>query len=122
MSRNRLLEIKSFLHVADSQSLSESRMMAEVEPLYGFLNEKIQQFGIAHQDLSIDKSMVPYFGRHSCKQFIRAKPIRFGYKLWVLASATGVPYKIEIYQGRTNHGSNEPFVHVLSKFFLTTSF
>ena len=45
----------------------------------------------------IDELMVPYYGRHSCKQFTRAKPIRFGYKLWVLASATGVPYKIEIY-------------------------
>ena len=76
--------------------------MAKVEPLYDLLNEKIQQFGIAHEDLSIDELMVPYYGRHSCKQFIRAKPIRFRYKLWVLASATGVPYKIEIYQRRTN--------------------
>ena len=52
--------------------------------------------------------MVPYYGRHSCKQFIRAKPIRFRYKLWVLASATRVLYKIEICQGRTNQGSDEP--------------
>ena len=51
--------------------------------------------------------MVLYYDRHSCKQFIRAKPTRFGYKLWVLASATGAPYKIEIYYGRTNQGSNE---------------
>ena len=29
------------------------------------------------------------------------------YKLLVLAIATGVPYKIEIYQGRTNPGSDE---------------
>ena len=82
--------------------------MAKVEPLYDLLNEKIQQFGIPHEELSIDESMVPYYSRHSCKQFIRAKPIRFGYKLWVLASATGVPYKIEIYQGRTDQGSDEP--------------
>ena len=96
--------------------------MVKFDLLYDLLNKKIEQFDIAHEDLSIDQLMVPYYGRHSCKQFIRAKPIRFGYKLWVLASATGVPYKIEIYQGRTNHGSNEPFVHVLSKIFLTTSF
>ena len=82
--------------------------MAKAEPLYDLLNEKIQQFGIAHDDLSIDESLVPYYGRHSCNQFIRAKPIRFRYKLWVLASATGVPYKIEIYQGRRNQGSDDP--------------
>ena len=52
--------------------------------------------------------MVPYYSCHSCKQFIRSKTIRFGYKLWVLASATGVPCKIEIYQGRTNQGGDEP--------------
>ena len=52
--------------------------------------------------------MALYYSHHSCKQFIRAKPICSGYKFSVLASATGVPYKIEIYQGRTNQGSNEP--------------
>ena len=105
MSRNQFFEIKLFLHAADNQTLSQSRM-AKVEPLYDLLNEKLQQFGIANEKLSIDESMVPYHG--SCKQFIRAKPIRFGYKLWVLASTTGVPYKIEIYQERTNQGSDEP--------------
>ena len=73
MSRNRFFKI---------QSLSESRM-AKVEPLYDLLNEKIQQFGITHEDLGIDESMVPYYGRHSCKQFIRAKlivsDITYGY-------------------------------------------
>ena len=82
--------------------------MAKVEPLYDLLNKKIQQFGIVHEDLSIDESMVPYYGRHSCKQFIRAKPIRFGYKLWVLAGATGLPYKIEIYQGKSTGDTDEP--------------
>ena len=106
MSRNRFFEIKLLLH-ASNQSLSESPM-AKAKPLYDLLNEKIQQFGIAHEDLSIGESMVPYYGSHSCKQFLRAKPIRFGYKLWVSASATGVPYKIKIYQGRTNQGSDEP--------------
>ena len=52
--------------------------------------------------------MVSYCKCLSCKQFIRAIPIRFGYKLWVLASATRVSYKIKIYQGRTNQGCDEP--------------
>ena len=48
-----------------------------------------------HEGLSIDESIVPYHGRHSCKQFISAKPIRFGCKLWVLASVTGILIKLK---------------------------
>ena len=51
--------------------------------------------------------MIPYFGRHSCKQFIRGKPIRFGYKIWMLASNTGLPYRVAIYQGKENGGDSD---------------
>ena len=61
-----------------------------------------------HTQLSIDESMVPYYGCHSCKQFIRGKPIRFGYKMWVLASASGLPYNISIYEGKADGPSVGP--------------
>ena len=95
MSRNRFFEIKAVLHAANNQHLSDCRM-AKVKPLYDILNKKLRRFGVVHEDLSIDESMVPYYGRHSCKQFIRGKPIRFGYKLWVLASSTGLSYHVKI--------------------------
>jgi DNA excision repair protein ERCC-6 len=59
----------------------------------------LQQFGIFSKHLSIDEQMVPYFGRHSIKMFIKGKPIRFGYKNWVLAASSGYPYKFETYMG-----------------------
>ena len=34
--------------------------------------------------------MVPYYGRHGCKQYIQNKPVNFGHKLWV--AATSLPY------------------------------
>ena len=92
MSRNRFAEIKPFLHAADNNALQEDTRMAKLKPLYNILNEKLVQFGIVHDSLSVDKSMVPYFGCHSCKQFIKAKPIRFGFKIWMLASSTGMLY------------------------------
>ena len=52
-----------------------SEKMAKVKPTYDVLNSKIQSFGILYSQLSIDESMVPYFGKHSCKQFIRGKSI-----------------------------------------------
>ena len=106
MIRNRFFELKSFLHAADNHSLSDSRM-TKVEPLHNLLNQKLQAYGIFHEDLSIDESMVLHYGCHSCKQIIRAKPIRFGCKFWVLASAIGLPYNVEIYAGKSANDTDE---------------
>ena len=108
MSRNRYCEIKNAIHAADNQSLDSSKM-AKVAPLYKILNNSLSMFGVLHEDLSIDESMVPYFGRHACKQFIKEKPIRFGYKLWIIASACGMPYKVIIYEGKpSGMNNNDP--------------
>ena len=66
-----------------------------------------QRYGIFYENLSIDESMVPYFGRHSCKQFIRGKPIRFGYKIWMLASNIGLPYHVAVYQDKEDSGNSD---------------
>ncbi|KAF2882924.1 hypothetical protein ILUMI_23247 [Ignelater luminosus] len=42
---------------------------------------------VPEQNLNFDECIVAYYGRHSCKQFIRGKPIRFGYKIWCLSAA-----------------------------------
>ncbi len=36
---------------------------------------------------SVDEVMIPYFGRHSSKQFIHGKPIQYGYKVWALCTS-----------------------------------
>ena len=64
------------------------------------INNSLIQFGVFHEILSVDESMVPYFGRHSAKMFIRGKPIRFGYKIWSLCGIDGYPYHLKIYQGK----------------------
>ena len=107
MSRNRFNEIKSCIHVADNNSLDPNTRMAKVKPLYDLLDKIFSKFGVFHESLSVDESMVPYYGRHSCKQFIKAKPIRFGFKLWVLASSTGLPYHVHIYEGKPAEKSEE---------------
>ena len=64
MTQNSFFDLKSFLHAADNHSLSDSRM-AKVGPLYNLLSQKLQAYVIFHEDLSINESMVPYYGRHS---------------------------------------------------------
>ena len=43
--------------------------------------------------------MIPYFVKHNAKQFIMGKPIRFGYKIWVLTTPLGYDLQFEAYQG-----------------------
>ena len=41
--------------------------------------------------------MVPYFGKHSAKMYLRGKPIHFGYILWSLCRNDGFPNQLNIY-------------------------
>ena len=67
------------------------------------LNERFKKYFLGLRNLSIDESMVPYFGKHSAKQFIKGKPIRYGYKMWVLATSLGYAVHLIPYQRATGH-------------------
>lgn len=99
MSRNRFQEIKQFLHLTDNSNLDFSYKMAKIRPLSQILCKKFCQFGYMHQKLSVDESMVRYFGSHSAKQFIRGKPVRFGFKNWMITSSCGYLYEFDTYCG-----------------------
>ena len=100
MARNKFTKIKSCIHVCDNDDLDLNDKWSKLRPLINAVNDKLVQFGVFSKHLSIDEQMVPYFGRHSCKMFIRGKPIRFGFKNWVLAADDGYPFKVVPYQGK----------------------
>ena len=52
--------------------------------------------------------MIPYFDKRSAKQFIRHKPIRFGYKMWVLTTPLGYVLQFEAYQGARGRQTEYP--------------
>lgn len=99
MTRDRFQLLKMYLHLADNNNLGPSKC-AKIQPVYDLMNRNLRQFGVFAHDLSIDESMVPYYGRHSTKQFLRGKPIRFGYKVWALCSSDGYPFQLDIYTGK----------------------
>ena len=101
MTRDTFDRLKTYMHLADNNNLMEGNKLAKVQPIYDVMNRNLTQFGFFHHDLSIDESMVPYYGKQSAKMFIRMKPIRFGYKLSVLAGYDGSPYSMSIYSGKT---------------------
>lgn len=107
MSRNRFTSIKQNIHLSDNDQLNKDDKFSKIRPLVDILNKKNLQWGIFSFSLSIDEQMVPYFGRHSCKMFIKAKPVRFGYKLWCLCSSDGYLFYTLPYAGAQNKKYSE---------------
>ena len=52
--------------------------------------------------------MIPYFDKHNANQFIRGKPIRLGYKMWVLTTPLGYVLQIEAYQSARGRQTEYP--------------
>ena len=65
--------------------------MSKIVLLYEMLNRDPIQFGIFNKLLSVDKSIIPYFGRHSVKMFMKGKPICFGFKTLCLCGSNNYP-------------------------------
>lgn len=115
MSRDRFKRIKQNVHVCNNKKLDKNDKFAKISPLNDILNKKFMQFGVFVHSLSVDEQMIAYYGRHSLKMFIKGKPIRFGYKYWVIASTTGycfffIPYTGASANNDLNYGLGENVV------------
>ena len=108
LSDKRYHIAKKYLHLADNQNKQSGDKVAVVSPLCHALNDNLVQFRVWHADRSVDESMVPYYGRHGMKTFIRGKPIRLGFKIWVLYGIDGFPYRMKIYVGKEDGVSADP--------------
>ena len=95
LSRNRFGKIMQIFHLADNSNLDKEEKCAKVRPLIDKLNGQCLANYLPEQSVSINESKVPYFGHHGCKQYMRNKPVRFGYKFWV--AATPLCYAIQFY-------------------------
>lgn len=110
LSRNKFIEIKKMLHFANNTEASNNKNDRgfKVRKLITNSNSNFQKFGIFDECLSVDEMMVRYYGRHGIKQFLRGKPIRFGYKLWALCGSGGYCYNFDLYCGKSDDGNKEP--------------
>ena len=83
-----------------------------------------QTYFVPGQNVSIDERMVRSKARFSMKQYMRDKPTKWGFKLWVLAcSETGYSFKFEVYTGkkltRTINGlGHDVVMHLMDGLFM----
>ncbi|CAC5378840.1 unnamed protein product [Mytilus coruscus] len=69
---------------------------------------------IPKRQLSVDEVMVPFKGRLSFKQYMPAKPTKWGIKMWAIAEAdTGYVSFCEVYSGRINGTAHGLANHVV---------
>ena len=102
-TRNRFLDVLQYLHMADNNNRNPSDKFSKGNPLFKMINESCLRNFIPEKNVSIDESMVPYYGRHGCKQYIQIKPVKFGYKLWVAATPLGYVIQFYPYAGKDDN-------------------
>lgn len=107
MPSKAFLKIKQYLHCANNNELNTDDRSFKVKKLFDKLNDDFLKFGVFHNTLCIDEMIVKYYGHHGLKQFIRGKPIRFGFKLWALCSSDGYVYSFYLYQGKERNIPNK---------------
>ncbi|CAH2003205.1 unnamed protein product [Acanthoscelides obtectus] len=106
MSQKRFLHILRYLHLNDNEVMPQRGQenfdkLYKIRPLVDILNERFSTLYAPYRELSIDESMVGFKGRTTLKQYMPMKPVKRGFKVWVIAcSRTGYNLGFKIYEGK----------------------
>nr|CAH7726573.1 unnamed protein product [Callosobruchus chinensis] len=112
MSQKQFEIIKRNLHFNDnSQMLPKEHTMHDrlykIRPIIDHLLNRYQSVPY-EACLSIDEQMCPTKTKSYLKQYMPAKPHKWGFKVYVMAGISGYSYNFEIYSGQENKtGQNE---------------
>ena len=107
MPKNRYWALSKYLHIADNTGAVLDAKdpnydpMHKVRPLIDLINARSSAIYKPKQCLSIDEGMIKFKGRHHAKMYMPKKPIKWGFKLWILAEpGTGYALRVEVYEGK----------------------
>ena len=106
MPRNRFDEIKRFLHFSDSSKQMQRGeegydRLYKVRCLLEHCKKTFKDSYNPSKNLSVDEGMIAFKGRLSFRQYMPAKPTKYGIKVWMCAdSATGYVLNHEVYLGK----------------------
>ena len=106
-SRDRFEELFTMLHFANNEEINPTlttaeRFEAKLGILLTALNTNSSNLLQPARSLSIDEIMVKFYGRSVLRQYIKAKPNKYGIKLWSICCACcGYSLAQDLYLGST---------------------
>ena len=103
LPRNRFEEIIRYSHLTDNAKLTPGDKLAKVRPFFNLMNQRFLNEFQFDEQLCVDGSMIPYFGKHSTKQYIKGKPIKFGYKVSCLSTNNDFFIQCDRYSGKGDY-------------------
>jgi hypothetical protein len=105
-TRDRFLSIKKYLHLADNTKLGDQKVpsadrLGKIRPLLDLLVANFRACYKPGRYLTVDEDICKFKGRNKMKQYLRAKIIKWGYKLWKLCdSTTAYVLNLDVYTGK----------------------
>lgn len=111
MTSKRYEKITEYFHVSD-RATERGRnddgydKLCKVRPVINMAKERFSNSYKPHKHITIDEAMIKWTGRLSFKQYLPAKPIKRGIKVWMRCDADTVFLTdFEIYLGRATQHS-----------------
>nr|XP_023016389.1 piggyBac transposable element-derived protein 4-like [Leptinotarsa decemlineata] len=119
MSVKRFSWLLSHVHINDNSAMPDRGSpnfdkLYKVRPLIDLLLRNFQRCLLPSQQVAIDESMIKFKGRSSLKQYMPKKPVKRGYKVWMLCDKSGYCLKFDIYTGKTSSPEKALGVRVIT--------
>ena len=84
-NRDRFRAILAALQVHYYEVAYKQDPLNKVRPFYSHMREVCSSLFVPSQNIAVDERMVKSKARFFFKQYIRNKPTKWGFKLWVIA-------------------------------------
>lgn len=113
MTRSRFEKLNKYFHFNDRSNNPPRGQpghdkLCHIRPVLDVVGEKCLSNYKPPKEQSVDEGMIAFKGRLSFKQYLPAKPTKFGVKVWERASPkNGYVHEFQIYTGRTEQNRTE---------------
>lgn len=111
MPLNRFGWLLNNLHLNDNNMMLNKTdpnydKLYKVRPLLDILKKIKKKNYCTPEKIAIDENMIKFKGRNYLKQYLPKKPIKRGYKVWMMCGESGYYLDFEIYTGKDGNNVN----------------